>query len=200
MKRINHLWIGLTLVALAVAQNSVPGNEAVVDSLFSRMLDSLHVTNVFDSTGVVLHLEHLNPEKQAYCKTRLLAYLARRNIPTRQNGVKAVFAVEEMRVHVTYGETPAAVLGFRANVNRRISLLIKGWMQRNNGSKQIYLEWSGQHSDTVNKALIPRLEESPYFFVRGKWVSFSRWSRFLQPAILIGSVSILIYLFYILRT
>ncbi len=200
MKRISHLWIGLALVAFAAAQNPVPGNEAVVDTLFSRMLDSLHVANVFDSSGVVLHLEHLNPEKQAYCKTRLLAYLARHNIPVRQHGAKAVLAIEEMRIRVTYGETPTAVLGFRADVNRRISLSTRGWMQRNGASKQIYLEWTGRHSDTVSKAQIPRLEESPYFFVRGTWVSFSRWTRFLQPAILIGSLSALIYLFYTLRT
>jgi hypothetical protein len=200
VKRISHLLIGLILVAFAAAQDSLPGNEAVVDTLFNRMLDSLRVANAFDSAGVVLQLEHLNPEKQAYCKTRLLAYLTKHEIPVLQHGAKGILAIEEMRVRVTYGETPTAVLGLRAKVNRRISLTIKGWVQRNGTGKQIYLQGSRRHSDTVSKAQIPRLEESPYVFVRGKWVSFSRWTRFLQPAILFGSLSALIYLFYTLRT
>jgi len=200
VKRAVFVVLWLTLVC-GFAKTQPVGNETMVDSLLFKALDSLQVSRYFDSTGVQIILSSINPEKQAFCRTALIRYFNERHIPVFQIKKPAQLALETFSPKVEYFEPAKEILGFGSKVKRRISLRLSGWITASDATRgNVALEISLQKNDLVKKQQIPKLEESPYLFVKGKWVSYSRWTRFLQPAIVLGSVSVLVYLFFSLRS
>ncbi len=200
MKRAVFIVLWLTQVA-GFANAQPVSNEAMIDTLLFKALDSLQVVRNFDTTGVQIIVNALTPEKQAFCRSALIRYFNRHHIPVFQSPKKTKLSLELFEPKVEYLEPINEITGFGSTITRRISLRIKGWVmpvysEQGNKALAIVVE----KRDQIKKDWVPVLEESPFLFVKGKWVSYSRWTRFLQPTILIGSVSLLVYLFFSLRS
>ena len=201
MKQAVFLVLWLSVATAFPAKAQTVSNEAIIDSLFFKALDSLKVDRYLDSTGVQIIVSSLNPEKQAFCRSALIRYFNRKAIPVFQVSKKAKLALEVFEPKVEYLEPVNEILGFGGSIKRRIGLKLQGWIAPADSNRgNVAFEMQLSHRDTVKKNAIGRLEESPFLFCRGKWVSYSRWTRYLQPAIILGSVSLLVYLFFSLRS
>ncbi len=201
MKRVVFLVVWLSAFAHIPATAQSMSNEALIDSLFLKALDSIRVSHYFDSSGLQIVLSALNPEKQAYCRNVLIQYFNRKGIPVFQEARKARLAVEVFDVKIEYREPTGEILGFGGKVQRRVRLRLNGWISpadSRQGNRALKVQIT--RNDWIKRSRIDDLEASPFSFVQGQWVSYSRWTRYLQPAVVLGSVSVLIYLFFSLRS
>ncbi len=195
------------LVAWLLAWSHIPakaqpiGNEALIDSLLFKALDSLTVSRYFDSSGVQVIVRSLSPEKRAYCRTMLIRYFNRKGIPVFQEKRKSELALTVFEPKIEYEEPPGELLGLSGTIKRKVRLRLEGWLVAHKADRSAKaLQVQLTYSDRIKRKHIAALEASPFLFVKGKWVSYSRWTRFLQPAVVLGSVSVLIYLFFRLRS
>lgn len=201
MKQVVFLVIWLSVAAAFSAKAQTVSNEAMIDSLFFKALDSLRVDQYFDSAGVQIIVSSLNPEKQAFCRSALIRYFNREAIPVFQVKKKAQLSIEVFDPKVEYLEPVNEILGFGGSIKRRNGLKLQGWIAPADlGRGNVALKIRLSRMDVIKKNAIVQLEKSPFLFCKGKWVSYSRWTRYLQPAIVIGSVSLLVYLFFSLRS
>ncbi len=184
------------------AQKSA-SNEQVVENLFFNLLDSLNDAGAFKTKTVILKFEGLSPEEKAFCRVRLIKYFNSRGVNVLQSAKEQneenglVFTLAEFKPQIEYVERLLAVAGFGRGVQRRVRLTLKAWTGR---GKLRYWQLQSFTMDRIKRSQTTELEQSPYAFTRGKWVTYSIWTRLLEPFIVIGSMSVLIYLFYTLRT
>ncbi len=184
------------------AQKSA-SNEQVIENLFFNLLDSLNDAGAFKTKTVILKFEGLSPEEKAFCRVRLIKYFNSRGVNVLQSAKDQkeedalVFTLAEFVPRVEYVERLLSVAGFSRGVQRRVRLKLKAWT----GNDRLnYWQLQSVAADQIGRNQTAELEQSPYSFTRGKWVTYSIWTRLLEPFIVIGSMSVLIYLFYTLRT
>ncbi|NOX88020.1 MAG: hypothetical protein GXO77_03270 [Calditrichaeota bacterium] len=193
------IWAGFLVYGLAADQAA--RNEQLIEKIFFRILDSLKVSKQFDSTGVYVQFDKLDPEKRSFCRSRLIKYFSQKKIAVSEKKQGRLLVIQQFDPVVEYYEPAAEILGFSGQIKRRVLLRFRGWTGSPSAAvPNLFWEMESDTMDVIDRGQIERVEQSPYTFTRGKWVSYSTWTRFLEPFIIIGSVTILIFLFYSLRT
>ncbi len=199
--RISLVVSTLALLGLAsLAAQSQVTNEQAAELLLFRALDSLQIAPVLSNSAVELKFETLNDEQRAFCKSRILKYLQSQAFQQKTAEKPVVLVVLQCAPRIQYHESAAQLLGAGKWITRETIIDFKAYLEGNVQGKERYWEIELRSVDKINRDFLPKIENSPFSFTRGQWVTFSRWTRILQPAIVLGSVSALIFLFYSLRS
>ncbi len=199
--RISLVVSTLALLGLAsLAAQSQVTNEQAAELLLFRALDSLQIAPVLSNSAVELKFETLNDEQRAFCKSRILKYLQSHAFQQKIAEKPVVLVVLQCAPRIQYHESAAQLLGAGKWITRETIIDFKAYLEGNVQGKERYWEIELRSVDKINRDFLPKIENSPFSFTRGQWVTFSRWTRILQPAIVLGSVSALIFLFYSLRS
>ncbi len=201
MRLFKKMFLIVIFCAFNSNAQSPVSNERALEALFFRGLDSLKFEQFFSDKPLRIKFEGPNDEQRAFCKSRLIKYFNQKQIAVDETKKAVTLVVLEFKPQIRYLESVRQFLGFGKTIRREIELSFKAYVEKgpavqNNAYREINLT----SSDSINRRTVNGLEESPFTFTRGQWVSYSRWTRYLQPAIIVGSVSALIYLFYSLRT
>ena len=192
--------VWLIIPGLTVLRAQMPlSNEQVIENLLFKALDSLEI--IQSGPEFKFKFETLNDEQKAFCKSRLIKYFGSKGFKAQTDSAAKILVIQEFRPKIKYFESIGQLVGAGKMIRREVRLKLSAYLD---GRQPVYAKkyWQVEmiHKDKIDRTKVQKIEQSPFTFTHGKWESFSRWTRFLQPVIIIGSISVLIYLFYSLRT
>jgi len=188
----------LTSTAVAQGESSLRVAEDLLHDAVLPLLDSLGVSK---SEQLVLRVLPENREESWFVQTRLLRDLqtagyqnvAVGEVGTR-TGARLSLRVDRLRVRFKPLET-------HTQLERRVELQLSGMLTSPDGRTV----WAGvlqkTRVDTVTRADVPRLSESPYEFTYAAASDQrSRLRGVLESVALAGALGLITYLFYSYRT
>ncbi len=195
------LWLtGLSFVFLW-AQPPVT-NQTAIETLFFKALDSVLTAAAIPGQSLNIEFENLNDEQKAFCRSRLFKFFDQQNFQLTDKNKGQRLVIQQFEPQIKYFESMGQMLGAGKSIKRRVSLKFSAYLVDlpEREARGRYWELKLWHEDQVDRTRIRSLEQSPFSFTRGNWVSFSAWTRILQPMVVIGSLTIVVYLFYSLRS
>jgi len=202
MRLINFCiwWIGLSFIYLW-AQQVVP-NQKVIENLFFQALDSILIDEAIRTGSPNYDFENLNDEQKSFCRSRIVKYFDQKKLQPSDKVENRKLIIQQFEPQIKYFESVGQLFGAGKRIKRQISLKFSAYLSdpEKLSDNAAYWELNLKQVDQVDRTKIRSLEQSPYSFTRGNWASFSAWTRILQPMVIIGSMTILVYLFYSLRS
>ncbi len=196
---LKRLWV-ITLVLVwtaGLAAQSAPTNLEVLTKLYRVSLDSL----TRQMPEPVLDMPVLKGETVTFLRSGWIDYwttVQRNNV---QDTTSRRMVIEQFNAEVSYNEQGVRLFGFTRKMKRQIRFHLKGWIEPATGHKadaafNIRKTWQDEAGTTE----ISRLEQGPYMFCKGRFQSRSVWTNFFEPALVLLSVGVSIYLFFSVRS
>ena len=176
-------------------------NIAIVEKLTLSVLDSVSREHPpADSAGISLSAVNIGGEKNFFLRNCFLNnFPAEGRSVVRDNGAQQ-FVLTEFAAQTVYREDGAGLLGFNDKIYRQVSVHLKGRLEDTAGGQVLStFQRSLSYRDVITRESLPQIDKSAYTFSRGRMESFSRWSRFSEPAIALVSVVSMIYLLFSVR-
>ncbi len=191
------------LIAMSRADATNLNNAARLENEVKGLLDSLFVNGskadpVTQAIG--LRFNSVENEQQLFFKNVCIPYLSSKGFRIEAEA-DTLMVIAGFDVAICYIERPRFLMGLTSDMERRLRYHLKGWIE--DRKREVVLkafDWQKTVSDTVAANRITQLNRGNYGFLRGREIQASAWSAYLEPALVIGSVSALIYLFFSLRT
>jgi len=167
--------------------------EALLDSTagqISAQTDTLGLLVIDGADGKKFFLEGVFTRHFSYSGKQLT--LQRRGTS---------YIVQQVDFQARYRPLTSSWLGFSQQYERRLSLHLRGWLEKNPGKTvAFYFNTHHVHTDTLSRKDIEQFERNSYPVFRGRWQSYYFWSRFLEPGVVILSSLTVIYLFFSMRS
>ncbi len=139
-------------------------------------------------------------EKRAFLNNTLIRYFARREVILNAANADKILHIERFGVQITYAERISRWLGLDKSYERHVAIQFEGWLEEINQGRIIQaFDFKNQYRDQPGEVKLERIEASSYSFTRGTTADASAWTKYLEPAVVIASVSVLIYLFFNMR-
>lgn len=177
-------------------------NQKAIENLFFEALDSVMFEGVLQNKSLEFEFENLNDEQKAFCRSRIIKYFDLHKLQSADTAKDSRLVIQQFEPQIKYFESVGQLLGAGKKVKRQVNLKFSAYLAnaKKLSSNGGYWEFNLKKVDQVDRTKIGNLEQSPFTFTRGDWASFSAWTRILQPMVIIGSMTILVYLFYSLRS
>ena len=180
------------LLAVSVYGEQPADNFRKADSLYRAVLDS--VTGNWAPGR--LRIEMQSRPDSLFIRS---AWVQSRTVQAKPDSSDAVLVIDGFGVEVVYREEARNLLGWSADLKREVRLYVQGRVEQGDRVLKIF-ERNKSAVDLVSWSDIPRLEQGPFKFCKGRVQRASQWTRFIQPAVVIGAVSVIVYLFFSVRT
>ena len=201
MKILNGLLFLFLFGVFNVNAQNVITNEMVIEKLFYKALDSLKLNQQLPNTKLKLTFETHNDEQKVFCQSLLIKYFNAHKFAVEDTTHRNEWVIVEFKPVVEYYETGGYLFGFSKKVVRKIELSFKSYLDGELPlQEKKFWEIKLIKSDHISENTIKKLEESPYSLTHGRWINYSSWTKYLQPALIVSSLGILIFLFYSLRS
>lgn len=193
--------IGLSLIIFQTAfGQSVDSNHDIIRDQIISGLDSLQMADLVKPSKLKIVFGMPDGEKRAFLNSTLIQYFARREITINSANADKVLHIERFDVQITYAERISRWLGLEKSYERHVDIQIEGWLEEINQGRIIKaFDFKRQYRDQPGEVKLERIEASNYSFTRGAIADTSAWTKYLEPAVVIASVSVLIYLFFNMR-
>ena len=105
-----------------------------------------------------------------------------------------------MEIRPVYNEESLKLLGLNKKIRRELGLSLSGYVKDlGSGTIKSIFDSEKKFEDIISSSDISNLEKSPYTFTRGSFENKLKWTKYIEPGIVVASVSVLIYLFYSMR-
>lgn len=160
-----------------------------------------------DSVQINLNFSQLNPEIAGYLYLRLGNNLSEqglkvfRNFNSDQTFDGIVLELNKAEVKIDYAEIAELNILKQATVQRIITFTCTGQLFSAIDGRIISpISHSKTYSDSLETDLINQAEQSAYSFTKGERIAGSGWLKYYEPILLSGAVSVVLYLFFSLRS
>lgn len=196
--------IGVLLLVAAVslkAQNRLPSNQQLLEKFIAADLDSLGRLIPGDSVSIQLQASGLRGEQRAFVHGQFNQVFSSDRFRLKTKNADWVVTINRFSADFRYHESGRRLLGFSKRLRRELNYSIGGWIE-DTGSKQITRSFliKKANTDLIDSDKVGELEQSPYFFCRGQMITHSLWTKYLEPALIIVSVTAVVYLFFSVRS
>ncbi len=190
----------LVLVLMGIGglnAQTTPNNLTVLNRMYETVLDSL--------TGQIAEPELVIPVEKNESATFLRAGWIDYWTSTGRQGIEDTtshrLVIENFDARIKYLEEGIGLFGFNRNIKRQIHFHLKGWIESTNPKKvgrafNLNKTWQ----DTILSTDLSVLEKAPYSFCKGRFQSRSVWTKYIEPALVVISVGVSIYLFFTVRS
>lgn len=170
-------------------------NLDLADQIYYSVLDS-----VFNGlTEPELKIGGLGGEEEAFLRSGWIQFWS-----TRQSGndsISFTCTIDRFEFSLQYHDEPSRLLGLNERMTRKGNMAIRGWVGKESGAEVIRaFNVSKSFTDFIEAKNVAQLERGPFTFLRGKQYTRSLWTRYLEPALVIVSVTAIVYLFFSVRT
>jgi len=176
-------------------------NQQWVAEVWDTLLDSLVRKMPADADSLSLLVQDGAQGKKMVLEGAFVRHFASagKHLSLQRRG--NTFVIQQVDFTAGYRPLTASWLGFNQRYQRHLTLRLRGWLENNPGKQVVFFfNVSHAHTDTLNRKDIEQIEMNSYPAFRGKWRSYSFWTRFLEPGVVIVSSLAVIYLFFSMRT
>ena len=196
----NHFWILIFWGIGWLGAQNPQTNQQIVEQVCISALDSVCKPLLPDSAQVNLKQENSKGQRPLFLQNLFLDKMPTKGWRVAQAHSPFTLYVRVFDAAITYDEPAAAFLGFGREIRRRITVHLEGRLQ-NQGTGLVLKGFviRKELNDRIKFGQIAQVEKSPYFFMRGRMRTYSRWSRYVEPAVVLGSLAVMIYLFFSVR-
>lgn len=170
-------------------------NLAIADELYRQTLDSL--CNGIAEPELQIVIKQSNDS--LFLNSGWIQYWV------TQTGIKdsvtRIFVLERFNITVNYLESGSSFFGISRKLKRDIKLSLRGYIKEKESGK-IFNAFKLQkiHSSNVDRKQLAALEAGPFEFTRGQYETKSKWTKYLEPAIITAGVAAIVYLFFSIRS
>lgn len=198
--RISFLAIYLLLHVVSHGQ-TVKTNQKILEERLVLILDSLNIAMPVDSSEVSLQIGTIAGEKRFFLKNRLIQYFSQKDIAINSKNARLQFEVEQFNVKFIYYEENRRLFGMDNKLQRKMYLQFDGWLEDSLSGRALnYFSIDKNYYDYIDGNRIDSIEQSAYSFTRGRLITTSKWTKYIEPVIVVLSVATAVYLFFSLRT
>jgi hypothetical protein len=198
--RISFLAIYLLLHVVSYGQ-TVKTNQRILEERLVSILDSLNISMPVDSSEVSLKVGTIAGEKRFFLKNRLIHYFSQKDITINSKNARLQFEVEQFNVKFIYYEENRRLFGMDNKLQRKMYLQFDGWLEDSLSGRALnYFSIDKNYYDYIDGNRIDFIEQSAYSFTRGRLITTSKWTKYIEPVIVVLSVATAVYLFFSLRT
>ncbi len=121
-------------------------------------------------------------------------------VNVRIDSPRVLFHIEQVDISFKYEKTQSNTIGYDDGLYRHLTVVVTGWIEDYLKNQKKPLKLKKQKKDIIEAHRIDKMETDHYSFVRGQKQPGSLWQVMVEPVIVIGSVAIIIYLFFSQRT
>jgi len=189
----------LGFITVLRAESPVRNGELVEATVLHLFEPVLGVINTQDS-GVTLQFGTVKGERRGFLNQLLIGYLTEKGVRVNRSDAAYVLNIEQFESDFVYKQESTTLLGMSDTYERRLSLYLSGWLSRSEGEILHFIEQDTSLLDRIRESEISEVEADPYLFLKGRRIETSGWARVIEPALLIFSVSTVVYLFFIMRS
>jgi len=170
-------------------------NLEIADQTFFSVLDS-----VFEGVPEPeLKFSGLGDEEEAFLRSGWIQYWADKS--DRKSVDSLVCTIDRIYLRFQYFDKTAHLFGLNEDLTRKSALSVQGWVA-NGSTNKIFqaIKVSKLFTDVIESGDLKQIERGPFTFLKGEFSTRSLWTRYLEPALVIVSVTAIVYLFFSVRT
>lgn len=181
---------------LAHAQDK-GSNLSLADSLYFSALDSLFG----GSSEPLLRIQDSLSGEAAFLRSGWIRYWSSAQADSEENSPALVVVMDRFAITIDYFDGGGRLLGWSGKMKRHFAFSLQGWLE-NTASRKVVRSFAVHKTknDFVDAGRLSKIEKSPFRFTKGTMKTKSVWMRYIQPAVVIGAVSAMVYLFFSVRT
>jgi len=187
--------VALFMICGVLNAQNVISNLNLADRVYISTLDSL-LNGVSEP---VLKIHDSASENRTFLRSGWIQHWASAGSGTDSSAM--VFVIDRFDIDIAYFENSTRLLGFNTILKRRLSFFLQGWLEKA-ASGKVERSFSVHKTkyDLVNADRLSSIEKSPFRFTKGTMKTKSAWMYFIEPGIVIAAVSVIVYLFFSVRT
>jgi len=183
-------------------------NISIIDSLvvftIIGQIDAIRSENV---DSIAIDVSELERERSNYLKIAIgnlaaeKSFIVFRNYNPTSSFQGLVITINQFNIDIEYSKPFEKSLFGKNYVTRHINTEMKGqfYSARTHEIKFI-IDNKTTYTDDVPYEIISDIENSTYEFAKGKREDYSFWEKIYEPALVIASVAVVVYLFFTQRT
>ncbi|HHM01539.1 MAG TPA: hypothetical protein ENJ15_00890 [Caldithrix abyssi] len=138
-------------------------------------------------------------EKNQLLRSAFYSFVASRH-GTIQSGSPREMRVELFDVHIVYAEG-SFWGGWNSELFRRIEVRLKGSLAcGGQAGRVVPFDTVCFLQDTLKQGDLPAVEAGAYSFLKGRRASYNVWEQWIEPALVTLSLSVVVYLFFTIRS
>ena len=194
--------------ALAAQQLRLQKNIELIDSLVTVLLQDVEQQiQVFPGDTMNIMLAEAVNNYQNYLPVKIGNFFKDKHFTVFRNydpsfsfdGLNLI--INNFGCSIEYSKPYAKKFLGRNYVKRDVIVSLQGQILKGRLNEiTATLDKSAEFQDEIPEARLAELESSGYYFTLGQRRSYSNWLSFLEPAVTVTVVSLIIYLFYIQRS
>jgi len=175
-------------------------NQQIVELKTIEMLDSIALKLPDSLTVIAFEINTNSREIKSLLLNQFAQYFANKKVTVSLDTAAFKVVFENVDMLVEYHETNRGMLGFNNKIIRNIFFRADGYIIDNLRMDIIdTIQIDTIHNDVVNTSDISRIENSRYSFCHGNRITASRWTKYIEPGIVIASVAGVVLLLFTMR-
>jgi len=187
----------LSVWILAAFAQKVPSNLELLTGKYQSVLDSL-TQNMQEPKLVPLVSDK---QERAFLRSGWIHFWTGPTTGKVQDSSRYRMMIEAFDPAVFYTEKTFRLFGWSRQLDRFVTFHFKGWIENSSsGRVKTAFDIRRKFRDTVDSGSIDRLEQGPFRFCKGVYQTRSVWTNYIEPALMLISVSTIVYLFFSVRS
>ncbi len=189
--------VALFVIGGAVNAQGAGSNLSLADSVYTSALDSL----LNEISEPILKIHDSASEDRTFLRSGWIQYWASAGTETDRDSSKYLFVIDRFGIDIAYFENSTRLFGFNTILKRRLSFFLQGWLE-NSASGKVVRSFSvhKKEYDLVDADRLSSIEKSPFRFTKGTMKTKSAWMHYIEPGVVIAAASVIVYLFFSVRT
>ncbi|MBN2423890.1 MAG: hypothetical protein JXR46_08335 [Calditrichaceae bacterium] len=197
--KITVLVVLILFYGISNAENNLK-NVELAEKMLTEIIDSLITVHVTGNTDLGVRTAEGGYGELQFLESAFLQRCYEKKVAVRIDSPAVLFFFERVNFLVDYTPTKEHLFGYDNALKRNISVTINGWIEDFRADLKAPLKINRHISDIIDGDRINALEKDGYDFLTGRRHSGGIWSAIVEPVIIIGSVSVIIYLFFTQRS
>jgi hypothetical protein len=199
LRNFNAFFVLCFLPSLVLGQKNIN----IIDSLVTNIIEKEVLRNVSNiSDTIVFKYSGEVPEEINYLYhiagnlLDLNSFKVYRNYSQELSFQGIVLEISKFSIEIHY-----QALKRKGQVARTVNISLQGQMfQIKTGEIIRPIRKGNAYRDEITVDQIAALENSPYKFTRGSYKQYSTWETTIEPLLIVTSVAVMVFLFFMLRT
>jgi hypothetical protein len=191
---------GLSIIALGIQPlKALESNQEIIQLYVLKKVDSLILANLDNIERLNINFGIADKEKIYFLKNTLLELDNAHQLSFDIRSAKNKLVFSEIDFKVSYQPLGWRFLGFGGELNRKIIIHLKGWIQQPNSHLRKF-NISGELHSLISEDEKKAAEASVYTFLKGKITVGGVWEKYAEPVVVTLSTAIIGYLFFHMRS
>lgn len=188
------------LFLCSVVYGQIKTNQELAELQTRAILDSISLKLPVEFSSIGFDTKLLKDEEKSFLLNNFIKYYSGEGKSISLDSCDIKISFEIFSIETTYIEKSLKLIGLNRTLQRNIQLSVSGYIRNYIvGNLENPFNFERTFSDSIDTDMLERVEASPYYFLKGKSVEALSWTKYIEPGLIILSVSSLIYLFFTMR-